>query len=345
MNEFHVGDPRSVRRWARRRLAASTATQSRFAPIRAAARGHRARLSKVSAHAPYKQLPSSSAGSYGARAMVCANHTSGDLLVVGSTICPPSTPAARLAWIIGCAGEHRRLCTRRRGTGGPLGKGLCSAAAMPFRRASMRNSIRTVLISPRARLYAALDARTDRFPLPATCCKRGFECGELRRPRGSGLSHPRCSAALLLTALCMRRTFIRRPHIARRLTGGGFPLFGLTYAAHNATIPDDSVRGFDRPILVTGTPSSRCVAKVAGRMTWINATRVHADVSMRYRSELRRHGATQRETPALTIGRFVACLHQWGGVIARQFRLPSSRSPPDMRDRPFANVWCVAGVP
>ena len=106
-----------------------------------------------------------------------------------------------------CAGEHRRLCTRRRRDG----LEPCARAWQRQQRCLSggrlcENAFGTVLSRRRARLYAALDEYR-----PGCLCRRpaasAVQCGELRRPRGSGLSHPernrghyalcRCSGAEL----------------------------------------------------------------------------------------------------------------------------------------------------
>jgi uncharacterized protein with beta-barrel porin domain len=197
-----------------------------------------------------------------------ANHTSGDLLVVGSHDLSAHTAggAAGLDYRV-LPGTIVGFALAGGGTGWSLAQGLGSGSSAAFQAGVYAKTHSGPFYLASAVAYTQHWMSTDRVAFANDRLQAQFTAESFGGRAEAGYRIPNAVAAITPYAAVQAQNFHTPTYSETDITGGGS---GLTYAAHNATDTRSELGArFDKPVLVNWNAVLALRAKVGWAHDWI----------------------------------------------------------------------------
>jgi outer membrane autotransporter protein len=248
----------------------------------------------VSKAIPFEQRWSVWGAGYGG-----ANHTSGDLLVVGSHDLSAHTAggAAGLDYRV-APGTIVGFALAGGGTGWSLAQGLGSGSSDAFQAGVYAKTHSGPFYLAGALAYTQHWMSTDRVAFAGDRLQARFNAESFGGRAEAGYRIPNAVAAITPYAAVQAQNFHTPTYSETDITGGGS---GLTYAAHNATDTRSELGArFDRPILVNWNAVLALRAKVAWAHDWITDPSLMPTFEALPGASFIVNGATPAKNSALT---------------------------------------------
>ena len=218
----------------------------------------------VSKAIPFEQRWSVWGAGYGG-----ANHTSGDLLVVGSHDLSAHTAggAAGLDYRV-APGSIVGFALAGGGTGWSLAQELGSGSSDAFQAGVYAKTHSGPFYLAGALAYTQHWMRTDRVAFAGDRLQAQFNAESFGGRAEAGYRIPNAIAAITPYAAVQAQNFHTPTYSETDITGGGS---GLTYASRNATDTRSELGArFDRPILVNWNAVLALRARIAWAHDWIS---------------------------------------------------------------------------
>jgi outer membrane autotransporter protein len=218
----------------------------------------------VSKAIPFEQRWSVWGAGYGG-----ANHTSGDLLVVGSHDLSAHTAggAAGLDYRV-APGSIVGFALAGGGTGWSLAQGLGSGSSDAFQAGVYAKTHSGPFYLAGALAYTQHWMSTDRVAFAGDRLQAQFNAESFGGRAEAGYRIPNAIAAITPYAAVQAQNFHTPTYSETDITGGGS---GLTYASRNATDTRSELGArFDRPILVNWNAVLALRARIAWAHDWIS---------------------------------------------------------------------------
>jgi outer membrane autotransporter protein len=248
----------------------------------------------VSKAIPFEQRWSVWGAGYGG-----ANHTSGDLLVVGSHDLSAYTAggAAGLDYRV-APGSIVGFALAGGGTGWSLAQGLGSGSSDAFQAGVYAKTHSGPFYLAGALAYTQHWMRTDRVAFAGDRLQARFDAESFGGRAEAGYRIPNAIAAITPYAAVQAQNFHTPTYSETDITGGGS---GLTYASRNATDTRSELGArFDRPILVNWNAVLALRARIAWAHDWISDPSLMPTFEALPGASFIVNGATPAKNSALT---------------------------------------------
>src|SRR3984893_16246028 len=250
----------------------------------------------VSKAIPFEQRWSVWGAGYGG-----ANHTSGDLLVVGSHDLSAHTAggAAGLDYRV-APGSIVGFALAGGGTGWSLAQGLGSGSSDAFQAGVYAKTHSGPFYLAGALAYTQHWMSTDRVAFAGDRLQAQFNAESFGGRAEAGYRIPNAIAAITPYAAVQAQNFHTPTYSETDITGGGS---GLTYASRNATDTRSELGArFDRPILVNWNAVLALRARIAWAHDWISDPSLMPTFEALPGASFIVNGATPAKNSALTSG-------------------------------------------
>jgi outer membrane autotransporter protein len=248
----------------------------------------------VSKAIPFEQRWSVWGAGYGG-----ANHTSGDLLVVGSHDLSAHTAggAAGLDYRV-APGSIVGFALAGGGTGWSLAQGLGSGSSDAFQAGVYAKTHSGPFYLAGALAYTQHWMSTDRVAFAGDRLQAQFNAESFGGRAEAGYRIPNAIAAITPYAAVQAQNFHTPTYSETDITGGGS---GLTYASRNATDTRSELGArFDRPILVNWNAVLALRARIAWAHDWISDPSLMPTFEALPGASFIVNGATPAKNSALT---------------------------------------------
>jgi outer membrane autotransporter protein len=255
--------------------------------------------SKVLRTPAYKATPFEQRWSVWGAGYGGANHTSGDLLVVGSHDLSAHTAGGAAGLDYRAApGTIVGFALAGGGTGWSLAQGLGSGSSDAFQAGVYAKTHSGPFYLAGALAYTQHWMSTDRVAFAGDRLQARFNAESFGGRAEAGYRIPNAVAAITPYAAVQAQNFHTPTYSETDITGGGS---GLTYAAHNATDTRSELGArFDRPILVNWNAVLALRAKVAWAHDWITDPSLMPTFEALPGASFIVNGATPAKNSALT---------------------------------------------
>ena len=255
--------------------------------------------SKVLRTPAYKATPFEQRWSVWGAGYGGANHTSGDLLVVGSHDLSAHTAGGAAGLDYRAApGTIVGFALAGGGTGWSLAQGLGSGSSDAFQAGVYAKTHSGPFYLAGALAYTQHWMSTDRVAFAGDRLQARFNAESFGGRAEAGYRIPNAVAAITPYAAVQAQNFHTPTYSETDITGGGS---GLTYAAHNATDTRSELGArFDRPILVNWNAVLALRAKVAWAHDWITDPSLMPTFEALPGASFIANGATPAKNSALT---------------------------------------------